>query len=191
MIFYVCFDPSDGKIVIVSNEADDLNANLEVDKDTYVKFMQGEFSISDYFVLIQPQSFKKFKLTKKELIKTDEYINYSIKPFEKISETREKNIFYVIQDNKLGKWKGYADLEEDYRTFLSNTEDYFGKNKSFFITESGNPNKFLGKISVTIDKFLENKEFTIGDIDIIMQKTKELSLYSNIVHEKYMHVTRD
>lgn len=191
MIFYVCFDPSNGEIIKVSNEADILNANLEVDKDTYVKFMQGEYSISDYFVFIQPQSFEKFKLTKKELVKTDEYINYSIKPFEKTVKTNQKNIFYVIQDNNLGKWKVYADLEDDYRTFLSNTENYFGKSKSFYITEAGNPNKLLGKISVTIKRFLENKEFTIGDIDCIMQAEQDLSLYSNIVHEKYMHVIRN
>lgn len=191
MIFYVCFDPSNGDIVKVSNEEDTVNANLEIDKETYIKFMQGELSISDYFVLIQPQSFEKFKLTKKEIFKSDEYVNLSIKPFQKTQETQAKNIFYVIQDNTDNTWKIFADLEDDYKTFLSNTENYFGKKKYFYITESGNPNRLLGRISVSIEKFLENKEFTIEQLDSIMQEIQELSLYSNIVHEKYMHVIRN
>lgn len=190
MNFYVCFDVKNGDIVKVSNEADKDLSNLEIDKEVYVKFMQGEYSISDYFVLIQPQNYKKFVLTKKETSNTQDIKNLSIKKFEKSKHTDERNVFYLIQDTNDSSWKGYACLDEDYKTFLSNTTNYFGLTKTFFVTKNKNPNALLGKIVIPIEHFLENKEFTIEDIDSILQQKTDMAIYANVSHEKYIHVVR-
>lgn len=190
MNFYVCFNATNGSIEKVSNEADTVLSNLEIDRDSYVKFMQGEYSIADYFVLIQPQNYEKFKLAKKELANNTDIKNLSIKKFSKSTSTDIKNIFYIIQDTETNTWKGYARLDEDYKTFLSNTANYFGYTKTFFVTKSKNPNALLGKISVPIANFLENNEFTIEDNDSILEQSSDVAIYANISHEKYIHVIR-
>lgn len=190
MKFYVCFDATNGSIEKVSNEEDTILSNLEIDKENYIKFMQGEFSISDYFVLIQPQNYQKFKLVKKNVSNRQDTKNLSIKKFSKSSNTDEKNVFYIIQGTNDRKWKGYASLDEDYKTFLSNTVNYFGYTKTFFITQNKNPNALLGKIIVPISNFLKNKEFTINDIDNILEHSDDIAIYANVSHEKYIHVIR-
>jgi hypothetical protein len=190
MKFYVCFDATNGAIEKISNEADSVLSNLEIDKENYIKFMQGERSIADYFVLIQPQNYEKFKLVKKEVANNLDSKNLSIKKFDKTTNTDEKNIFYIIQDNKDSGWKGYACLDEDYKIFLSNTTNYFGLTKTFYITKNKNPNVLLGKIVVPIQNFLENNEFTIEDVDSILEQSKDIAIYANIAHEKYIHVVR-
>jgi hypothetical protein len=191
MKFYVCFDATNGVIEKVSNEADSVLSNLEIDKENYVKFMQGEYSIADYFVLIQPQSYKKFNLVKKEVANNLDVKNLSVKKFAKSNAAEEKNIFYIIQDKNDSVWKGYANLDEDYKTFLSNTTNYFGLTKTFYITKNKNPNALLGKIVVPIQNFLENKEFTIDETDCIIDITADIAIYANVSHEKYMHVIRN
>lgn len=190
MKFYVCFDATNGNIVKVSNEADTSLSNLEIDKENYIKFIQGERSITDYFVLIQPQNYEKFKLVKKEVANNLDSKNLSIKKFAKSNAAEEKNIFYIIQDKNNAVWKGYACLDEDYKTFLSNTTNYFGLTKTFYITKNKNPNALLGKIVVPVENFLENKEFTIDETDCIINISEDIAIYANISHEKYIHVVR-
>ena len=153
--------------------------------------MQGEYSIADYFVLIQPQNYKKFNLVKKEVANNLDVKNLSIKKFAKSDAAEEKNIFYIIQDKNDSVWKGYASLDEDYKTFLSNTTNYFGLTKTFYITKNKNPNALLGKIVVPIQNFLENKEFTIDKTDCIINISEDIAIYANVSHEKYMHVIRN
>jgi hypothetical protein len=191
MNFYICFDIKNGDIIKVSNELDQNLANLEIDKDTYVKFMQGSYSITDYFISIQVKNDKKFVLTKKEFLKGQDYSNYSIKKFAKTQTLNEKNIFYIIQDKKNISWKGFASLDDDYRTFLANSVNYFGLVKTFYITKNNNPNALLGKIVVPVKDFLQNKEFTIEDNDSILEKLEDLAIYANVSHEKYLHVLRE
>jgi hypothetical protein len=190
MIFYICFDDKTGAIQKVTNEPDNIFQNLQIDKATYVKFINGTFSINDYLIVIQPRNKEKYKIVKKEIHNTNEFINYSIHPFEKINETKEQNVFYIIQDNLENSWKVVAKLEDDYKTFLINSKNYTGYDKHFYITEEGNPNKLLKKLTVAIDSFFDNKEFTICQIDNIL-KGKKLSLYAYVTHEKYMHVIRN
>lgn len=191
MNFYICFDIKNGDIIKVSNESDNTLANLEIDKDTYIKFMQGSFSITDYFVSIQVQNEKKFVLTKKEFLKGQDFNNYSIKKFAKSDTLYEKNVFHIIQDNRNSCWKGFASLDDDYRDFLANSANYFGVEKTFYVTKNRNPNCLLGKITVSVEDFLQNKEFTINDNDSILKQCNNLAIYANVSHEKYLHIIRE
>lgn len=189
MIFYVCFDEKNGAIQKVSNEPDVSLSNLEIDKETYVKFIQGTISLNDHLVIIQPRSLEKYKIIKKENQESNELINYSIKPFEKSENILEKNVFYIIEDRIESCWKITANLEKDYETFLINSKNYTGYDKHIYITQEGNPNRLYGKLIAPIDKFFEYKEFTIGKIDSTI--TQDLSLYASVTHEKYMHIIRN
>lgn len=188
MKFFVCFLPEIGKIEKITNEQDDAMFNLEIDKETYINFMQGKTDFNEYTITFNPNTFKKYELVKKEKLSNYNYINKSIRPLEKTSKVDQLNIFCIIQKNK--KWKARANLSKEYASFLSNTSKFFDQTKRFYVTEEGNPSKYLGFFDIDMSKFLEKNEFTVADIDINISK-KRLSVFTNVINEKYIHIVKE
>lgn len=191
MNFFVCFLPNSGKIEKISNEKDDNFSNLEIDRDSYVKFMQGELDFNEYTVVFDPKSKAKYELVKKEKSSSYNYINKNIRPFKKTKKIeKETDVFYIIQKNKDKKWTAKATLSEEYIRFLSNTSNFFDQTKRFYVTIEGNPNAFLGSFDIDMKNFLKTKEFTITSIDAKIQESG-VSLFTNIINETYIHVVKD
>tara|TARA_B100001013_G_scaffold339713_1_gene262067 strand:- start:676 stop:1245 length:570 start_codon:yes stop_codon:yes gene_type:complete len=187
-MFYIYYDLEYGTILQCTNELSPENTNsyIEVDQETYVKFVSGEFSISDHRILLDKVN-GEFNLIRSEELGVD--IARSIHEFPKTkTKLMKDNIFYIIQNQKKKEWQARAKLTGVYTKFLTHVMQ-LNKIKKIYVTEENNPNVLLDVLEVPMERFFNNKIFTIKKSNNKTISRKDISLYSYVKHEEYYHRT--
>ena len=98
------------------------------------------------------------------------------------------NIFYIILNQKKKEWQARAKLTGVYTKFLTHVMQ-LNKIKKIYVTEENNPNVLLDVLEVPMERFFNNKIFTIKKSNNKTISRKDISLYSYVKHEEYYHRT--
>jgi hypothetical protein len=191
-MFYVFFNIETGEINRVSNELNnDLNY-IEIDKELYVQFSNGEKNFTEYRVIPTPKDATAYELIEKKTSMFDFDVDRSIHMLQKEYKTiDEEDTFIIIQDIKNKNWKAKARLNNNYITFLNQTKDYYNTTKKVYVTQENNPNVLLDVLKIKMDGFLNNKEFEIEFTDKDLSQRNDISLYCATVQENYKHEVRN
>lgn len=186
-MFYAVFDINNGEISSISNIQPDDGNFLEISKESYIDFVQGNVDYGKFLVVPDPKLKGTYILIEKEIDKQEFDVSKSIHEFEKIGKEKIKeDIFYIIQDTKKGKWFARANLGENYIKFLTQTKNFAENTKVIYVTQESNPNILIDSLVIKQEDFLNNKEFFIKDIE----HSDSVSLFAGIVHETYKHMIR-
>jgi hypothetical protein len=190
-MFYVYFDIKTGDILKVSNELDNSLHYLEVNKQTYKEFINQEKNYLNYRVIPVPKDHTKFEIIEKTVSSVEFDVDKSIHELEKVYSVIQNNdIFVIVQDLKNKMWKAHASLNDNFITFLSQTNNYYTTHKEIYVTEENNPNILLDVLKVPMEGFLNDKEFDVEFTNSDVVERTDISLYCATVHEQYKHEIR-
>lgn len=188
MIFCAVFDASTGNISGISNVAPEDKNYIEITQHQYKQFVNNELDYGMFLVVPDPGTKGKYKLVEKRINKQEFDVSKSIHEFEKVYNNKfDKDIFYIIQDNKKGKWFAKAKLNPNYISFLQQTKKFSESKKVIYITQENNPNVLIDKLVINQEDFLQQKEFVIKE----NTEKQNVSLYTAVVHETYKHLIRE
>lgn len=191
-MFYVYFDISTGEINRVSNELQDDLHYVEIDKELYIQFSNGDRNFNEYRVIPTPKDASKFELIEKTTTSIEFDVDRSIHEIQKQNSlVDDEDVFVIVQDKKNNVWKAHAKLNDNYITFLSQTNNYYSQHKEVYVTEENNPNVLLDVLKIPMEGFLKDIDFDVVFNDSKLTTRSDISLYCATVHERYMHEIRE
>lgn len=184
--FYINFNAETGDIKKFTNQFDDSSPSIEVDKETYVKFIKGELSGRDYAVRPGTSGEFKYELVAKhkDLLEFD--VDKSIHNIQKSDTVDFDNGFVIRQNITDATWT--VSLTPDLKDFLTKTTYYKEKIQHLFVTAEDDPNILLESINIPLWTILYDNDYVVEDCNKEVAIRKDISVYCGKAFENYVHI---
>lgn len=184
--FYINFNSETGAIKKFTNQFDDSTPSIEIDRETYVKFIKGELLGRDYAVRPSTTGDFKYELVTRHTDLLEFDVDKSIHHITKANKVEVDNGFILTQNMSNGTWT--AKFTPELQNFLKQTTYYKEKTQHLFVTAEDDPNILLESLQVPLWTILYEEEYKLTNVNKEVAQRPDISVYCGKAFENYIHI---